>query len=52
LAISEVSGDSELISRIKKSYKKDRDIQAILAAIKKRKSNSKPKRERQQPKKY
>ncbi|KAE9302457.1 Transposon Tf2-6 polyprotein [Phytophthora fragariae] len=52
LAISEVSGDSELISRIKKSYKKDRDIQAILAAIKKRKSNSKPKRERQQHKKY
>ncbi|KAE9043462.1 hypothetical protein PR003_g6176 [Phytophthora rubi] len=52
LAISEVSGDSELISRIKKSSKKNRDVQAIFAAINKCKSNSKLKREHQQHKKY
>ncbi|KAG6616287.1 Retrovirus Polyprotein [Phytophthora cinnamomi] len=52
LAISEVTGDSELVARIKKSYKKDRDAQAILTAIKRRKSGLRPKREQQQHKKY
>ncbi|KAG6613086.1 uncharacterized protein IUM83_11906 [Phytophthora cinnamomi] len=50
--ISEVTGDSELVARIKKSYKKDRDAQAILTAIKRRKSDSRPKREQQQHKNY
>ncbi|KAG6622539.1 Retrovirus Polyprotein [Phytophthora cinnamomi] len=52
LAISEVTGDSELVARIKKSYKRDRDAQAILTAIKRRKSDLRPKREQQQHKKY
>ncbi|KAE9049917.1 hypothetical protein PR001_g2866 [Phytophthora rubi] len=52
LAISKVSGDSEFISRIKKSYKKERDVHAILAAIKKRKYDSKSKHEHQQHNKY
>ncbi|GMF21580.1 unnamed protein product [Phytophthora fragariaefolia] len=52
MAISEIVGDSELINHIKKPYTKDRDVQAILAAIEKRKPNSIPKREHQQHKKY
>ncbi|KAE9310417.1 hypothetical protein PR003_g20268 [Phytophthora rubi] len=52
LAISEVSGDSELISRIKKLYKKDRDAKAILAETEKHKSNSKPNREHHQHMQY
>ncbi|GMF20524.1 unnamed protein product [Phytophthora fragariaefolia] len=52
LAISEVTSDSKLISRIKKAYEKDRDIQTIFAAIKRRNRNSTQKRERHQHKKY
>ncbi|KAJ8564213.1 hypothetical protein ON010_g7133 [Phytophthora cinnamomi] len=52
LAISEVTGDSELVARIKKSYKKDRDAQTILTVLKRRKSDSRPKREHQHQKKY
>ncbi|GMF36386.1 unnamed protein product [Phytophthora fragariaefolia] len=52
LVLSEVTSDSELISRIKKSYENDRDIQAIFAAVKRRNRSSTPKRERHQQKQY
>ncbi|GMF53405.1 unnamed protein product [Phytophthora fragariaefolia] len=52
LAISKVTSNSELVTSIKKAYLKDRETQAIFAAIKKRKTNLKPQRERQHQKKY
>ncbi|OWY92111.1 Retrovirus Polyprotein, partial [Phytophthora megakarya] len=43
MEISEVTADSDLIKKIKAAYIKDREIQAIFAAIKRRTANLKPK---------
>jgi hypothetical protein len=52
LTIGEVTSNSELISSIKKMYKKDCEIQAIFAVIKWRSSSSKPKLGQQHNTKY
>ncbi|KAG2997577.1 hypothetical protein PC121_g19184 [Phytophthora cactorum] len=52
LAISEVTTDTKLIPNIKKAYVKDRDVQAIFAAIKRRTANLNPKVKSQHLKKY
>ncbi|KAG2782341.1 hypothetical protein PC116_g9477 [Phytophthora cactorum] len=52
LALSEVSTDTELMKKIKNAYAKDREIQAIFAAIKRRTSTSETKTQRQRHKLY
>ncbi|KAG3153577.1 hypothetical protein PI126_g10003 [Phytophthora idaei] len=51
-AISEVTTDTELITKIKKAYMKDRDAQAVFAAIKRRTANLNPAAKPQHLKKY
>ncbi|KAG2922036.1 hypothetical protein PC117_g16080 [Phytophthora cactorum] len=50
LALSEVSTDTELMKKIKSTYAKGREIQAIFAAIKRRTSTSETKTQRQRHK--
>ncbi|KAG3078571.1 hypothetical protein PI124_g20952 [Phytophthora idaei] len=52
LALSEVSTDSELTRKIKSACAKDREIQAIFAAIKRRTSTSETKPQRHRHKQY
>ncbi|GMF36236.1 unnamed protein product [Phytophthora fragariaefolia] len=52
LEISEVTTDSELVVKIKKAYKKDRDAQIIFTAIKRRTHNAKPSSQKQHRKLY
>ncbi|OWY96746.1 Gag-pol, partial [Phytophthora megakarya] len=52
LAISEVTTNVDLVTQIKKAYEKDREIQAIFAAIKHRSNVGKQKAEQQHRKKY
>ncbi|KAE9341596.1 hypothetical protein PR003_g9913 [Phytophthora rubi] len=52
LALSEVATDTDLTTNIKKAYKKDREIQTIFAAIKRRTADPKTKRVSQHHKKY
>ncbi|GMF26541.1 unnamed protein product [Phytophthora fragariaefolia] len=52
LEISEVTTDSELVVKIKKAYKKNRDAQVIFMAIKRRTHNAKPSSQKQHRKLY
>ncbi|GMF18347.1 unnamed protein product [Phytophthora fragariaefolia] len=52
LALSEVTTNTELATNIKKAYKKDREVQEIFAAIKRRTTSPKPQRISQHHKKY
>ncbi|KAE9013365.1 hypothetical protein PR001_g15432 [Phytophthora rubi] len=52
LALSVVATDTELATNIKKAYKKDREVQTIFAAIKRRTAEPKTKRVSQHHKKY
>ncbi|OWZ04628.1 hypothetical protein PHMEG_00023435 [Phytophthora megakarya] len=52
LAISEVTTNVELVTQIKKSYEKHREIQATFATIKRRSNTGKQKAEQQHHIKY